>query len=103
MALVRATTDLLTAADRPALTLALYWEQVLREVAARCGLPGRPARDERIALLEELERARQLRSEVRELSQRVEALQSADSASVRSVVQVARRIHAWHGEMLHER
>jgi len=102
-ALVDTAAELLSAAGIPALTLQIYWEQVLREVAARYAIATAGTRRRLLADVAELSRARGARADVRKLEEEVEQLQRATAGSRDVVVHAARRIHGWYQEMIHGR
>ena len=102
-ALVDTAAELLSAAGIPALTLQIYWEQVLREVAARYAIATAGTRRRLLADVAELSRARGARADVRKLEEEVEQLQRATAGSRDVVVHTARRIHGWYQEMIHGR
>lgn len=103
LALVHTTADLLAGAGDPAVTLSLYWDQVLQDVLVRFDLTGRTMWSERVARLAELERAQARPATVRALADELEALLRAERPAIAGLLRLARRIHTWHGEMLHER
>ena len=101
-ALIDTAAELLSAAGMPALTLQIYWEQVLREVAGRYAIATAGTRRQLLGALAELSRARGAQADVRELEEEVERLQR--STGHRDVVVLtARRIHGWYREMIHGR
>jgi hypothetical protein len=101
-ALVDTAAELLSAAGIPALTLQIYWEQVLREVAGRYGIGTAGTRRRLLADVAELSRARGAQADVRTLEEDVERLQrTTEHRDV--VVHTARRIHGWYREMIHGR
>ena len=102
-ALVQTAVELLTAAGSPAITLMIYWEQVLRDVAARYARPAGSERTAVFAMLTEVGRARGAHSDVRELQRQVDLLQRGEGREERAVVQVAGLIHEWYREMTHGR
>ena len=101
-ALVDTAAELLSAAGIPALTLQIYWEQVLREVAGRYAIGTAGTRRRLLADVAELSRARGAQADVRTLEEDVERLQrTTEHRDV--VVHTARRIHGWYREMIHGR
>ena len=101
-ALVDTAAELLSAAGLPALTLQIYWEQVLREVAARYAIATAGTRRRLLGALADLSRARGARADVGELEEEVEKHQRTTEGH-RDVVDTARRIHGWYREMIHGR
>ena len=102
-ALVDTAAELLSAAGIPALTLQIYWEQVLREVAGRYAIATAGTRRQLLGALAELSRARGAQADVRELEEEVERLQRSTEGHRDVVVPTARRIHGWYREMIHGR
>jgi hypothetical protein len=80
-ALVDTAAELLSAAGIPALTLQIYWEQVLREVAARYAIATAGTRRRLLADVAELSRARGAQADVRKLEEEVDQLQRATAGS----------------------
>ena len=99
-ALVDATAELIAAAAWPAQTLQLFWFEVAREVASRCGLPASSHRDS-VAALSELARRRGVRGDAVQLDRDVEVIQRGDQDNARSVLELARSIQDWHRGMVH--
>ena len=102
-ALIDTAAELLSAAGLPALTLQIYWEQVLREVAGRYAIATAGTRRQLLGKLAELSRARGAAEDVHELEEEVERLQRSTEGHRDVVVPTARRIHGWYREMIHGR
>jgi hypothetical protein len=99
--LIDNTAQLLGHGRHAAESLARYYRQTVRTVAAACFLPPDLPEDELVERLERLSRERGVRVQLRPLARRVEAAAAGGGrAAGTRAVRLARHLHRWRLEMM---